>query len=68
MDNITAPNLEEYVHRRDRLAIALDQDGLDAFIAEPGPTFQYYVNVSQPEWQVWEIRFVNLILTVTRVR
>lgn len=36
----------EFVPRRDRLAQALVEDGLDAFLVEPGYTFSYYGNVS----------------------
>ncbi|KAF7881769.1 uncharacterized protein EAF02_006457 [Botrytis sinoallii] len=46
--------LSEFVQRRDNLAVALDSDGIDAFIVEPGYTFQYYANVSQKAWEVWE--------------
>jgi Xaa-Pro aminopeptidase len=42
------------VERRDNLAAALVQDGIDAFIVEPGYTFQYYANISQKDWEVWE--------------
>lgn len=35
----------EFVHRRDRLAQALVEDGLDAFLVEPGYTFSYFGNV-----------------------
>ncbi|KAI9731569.1 MAG: hypothetical protein M1834_004689 [Cirrosporium novae-zelandiae] len=44
----------EYVQRRDRLAVALERDGVSAFVVEPGYTFKYYANVSQPKWEVWE--------------
>lgn len=44
----------EFVSRRDRLAQALVDDRIDVFAVEPGYTFQYYVNVSQPDWEVWE--------------
>lgn len=44
----------EFVARRDRLAQALVEDGLDAFLVEPGYTFSYFANVTQPEWEVWE--------------
>ena len=44
--------IPEFVSRRDRLAQALDADGLDAFLVEPGYTFTYYANVSQPDWEV----------------
>jgi hypothetical protein len=42
--------LSEFVQRRDNLAKALVEDGVDAFVVEPGYTFQYYANVSQPDW------------------
>ncbi|CAI6299986.1 unnamed protein product [Periconia digitata] len=48
------PPLEEYVLRRNNLAKALVADGIDAFVVEPGYTFSYYANVTQPEWEVWE--------------
>ena len=42
------------MNRRQRLAAALLADRIDAFIVEPGYTFQYYANVSQRDWEVWE--------------
>ncbi|KAF2714854.1 Creatinase/aminopeptidase [Pleomassaria siparia CBS 279.74] len=48
------PPLDEYVIRRNNLAKALVADGVDAFVVEPGYTFSYYANVTQPEWEVWE--------------
>ena len=45
---------DEFVNRRQRLATALHVDGVDAYIVEPGYTFQYYANVSQKDWEVWE--------------
>lgn len=44
--------IQEFVSRRDRLARALDSEGFDAFLVEPGYTFSYYANVSQPQWEV----------------
>lgn len=44
----------EFVFRRDRLAQALYNEGLDAFLVEPGYTFSYYANITQPDWEVWE--------------
>jgi Xaa-Pro aminopeptidase len=29
-------------------------DKVDAFVVEPGYTFQYYANISQRDWEVWE--------------
>jgi hypothetical protein len=36
----------EFLERRDRLARALAKDGVDAFVVEPGFTFQYAVSLS----------------------
>ena len=46
--------MEEFVQRRNRLAEALVADRVDAFIVEPGYTFQYHANISQKDWEVWE--------------
>ncbi|KAK6393391.1 hypothetical protein LTR65_002682 [Meristemomyces frigidus] len=46
--------VSEFVGRRNRLAHALVEDGLDAFIVEPGYTFSYYANITQQQWEVWE--------------
>lgn len=48
-------SFSEYQSRRDRLANALVADGADAFLVEPGYTFKYYGNISQVEWEVWEV-------------
>ena len=48
-------SLEDFEERRDRLAHALVTESVDAFVVEPGYTFKYYGNVSQPEWEVWEV-------------
>ena len=54
LEGVKRPPLEEYVTRRDNLAKALVSDGVDAFVVEPGYTFTYYANVTQPQWEVWE--------------
>ncbi|KPI42124.1 putative peptidase [Cyphellophora attinorum] len=46
--------VSEFIQRQDRLAAVLYQTGIDAFIVEPGYTFQYYSNVSQQDWEPWE--------------
>jgi hypothetical protein len=46
LDNAVPIQAEEFIQRRDRLANALVIDGVDAFVVEPGYTFQY-VNCSQ---------------------
>lgn len=55
LDTATPIAVEEFDERRNRLARALVADGADAFVVEPGYTFKYYANVSQPEWEVWEV-------------
>ncbi|THV45481.1 hypothetical protein BGAL_0483g00040 [Botrytis galanthina] len=57
--------LSEFVQRRDNLAVALDNDGIDAFIVEPGYTFQYYANVSQKAWEVWEPEERPFLMIIT---
>lgn len=47
--------VRDFQERRDRLAEALVAEDTDAFVVEPGYTFKYYGNVSQPEWEVWEV-------------
>ena len=48
-------NVADFEERRQRLAEALVAEEADAFVVEPGYTFKYYGNVSQPEWEVWEV-------------
>ncbi|KAI1411797.1 Prolidase/Aminopeptidase P-like protein [Hypoxylon sp. FL1857] len=45
---------DEFLERRDRLAQALVASEVDAFVLEPGYTFQYYANTSQSDWEPWE--------------
>ncbi|KAJ5912395.1 hypothetical protein N7504_001278 [Penicillium tannophilum] len=52
--NVEPIAVSDFEERRDRLAQALVAEGVDAFVVEPGYTFKYYGNVSQPEWEVWE--------------
>ena len=41
LDNARPIEAEEFLQRRDKLANALVADGVDAFVLEPGYTFQY---------------------------
>lgn len=54
LDSASPLPVSEYVERRDNLAAALVADEIDAFLVEPGYTFQYYANISQKDWEVWE--------------
>ncbi|EIM87180.1 Creatinase/aminopeptidase [Stereum hirsutum FP-91666 SS1] len=51
---VEALPVEEYIERRDRLARALVEEGLDAFVGEPGFTEVYYTNLSSFQWESWE--------------
>ncbi|KAL7787888.1 peptidase M24, structural domain-containing protein [Trichoderma ceciliae] len=54
LDNAQPIQAAEFLQRRDRLAQALARDNVDAFVLEPGYTFQYYGNISQVDWEPWE--------------
>ncbi|KAH5148959.1 hypothetical protein HBH70_033560 [Parastagonospora nodorum] len=54
LDTAERPPLDEYVLRRNNLAKALVAEGVDAFVVEPGYTFSYYANITQPQWESWE--------------
>jgi Xaa-Pro aminopeptidase len=54
LDTAERPPTAEYALRRNNLAKALVAESIDAFIAEPGFTFSYYANITQPQWEPWE--------------
>lgn len=41
LDNIKGIPAREFLHRRDKLAQVLHNEGVEAFVAEPGFTFEY---------------------------
>ncbi|KAM0810225.1 hypothetical protein AB5N19_10573 [Seiridium cardinale] len=55
---------DEFLERRDRLARALHKESVDAFVLEPGYTFQYYGNISQPDWEPWEAEERPFLLVI----
>ncbi|KAI1805082.1 Prolidase/Aminopeptidase P-like protein [Daldinia bambusicola] len=68
LDGASPISKYEFLERRDRLARALVASDVDAFVLEPGYTFQYYANVSQHDWEPWEPEerpFLMIILPVT---
>ncbi|KAH6894218.1 peptidase M24, structural domain-containing protein [Thelonectria olida] len=68
LDDAVPIGAQEFIHRRDRLAQALAVNGVDAFVLEPGYTFQYYGNTSQVDWEPWEPEerpFLMLIMPET---
>lgn len=54
LENARPIEAQEFLDRRDNLARAVHVTGVDAFVLEPGYTFQYYANISQPDWEPWE--------------
>lgn len=54
LDTAERPPVNEYILRRNNLAKALAVEKIDAFVVEPGYTFSYYANITQPQWEVWE--------------
>lgn len=54
LDTAAPLPISEFVQRRHNLATALVADKIDAFVVEPGYTFQYYANIGQKDWEVWE--------------
>ncbi|KAF8854906.1 Creatinase/aminopeptidase [Acephala macrosclerotiorum] len=54
LNNAAPLPISEFVQRRNNLAVALHTDKIDAFLVEPGYTFQYYANIGQKDWEVWE--------------
>ncbi|KIX08793.1 uncharacterized protein Z518_03450 [Rhinocladiella mackenziei CBS 650.93] len=54
LDHAVPIKTDEFIQRRDRLAVALVDAKVDAFAVEPGYTFQYYGNISQTDWEPWE--------------
>lgn len=68
LDQAKPITADEFVGRRDRLAQALAASEVDAFVLEPGYTFQYYGNISQTDWEPWEPEerpFLMLVLPET---
>lgn len=68
LDSAAPISASEFLERRDKLARALAADGIDAFVLEPGYTFQYYGNISQVDWEPWEPEerpFLMLVLPQT---
>jgi Xaa-Pro aminopeptidase len=54
LDHVEPITSTEFIQRRDNLAKALYLERVDAFVLEPGYTFQYYGNISQTDWEPWE--------------
>ncbi|ATY64214.1 Peptidase structural domain [Cordyceps militaris] len=46
-----AAEMDEFLWRRDMLAKVLHAEDVDAFVAELGPSFAHYANISQADWE-----------------
>ncbi|CAG8981734.1 hypothetical protein HYALB_00013942, partial [Hymenoscyphus albidus] len=68
LDSAAPLLVSEFEMRRNSLAVALEADSVDAFVVEPGYTFKYYANVSQPEWEVWEPEERPFLMVVQPIR
>ena len=61
LDGVQPIPEEEFLERQRELGRRLAKDGVDAFVAEPGGTTQYYVNVSAREWELSERPFLMVV-------
>jgi hypothetical protein len=66
LQNIPAISTEELLARQTLLGKQLQREDVDAFIAEPSGTTQYYANFSAREWELSERPFV-LVVTPTEL-
>jgi len=58
LNDVPPISRDEFLVRQRGLAGRLEREGVDAFIAEPGGTCQYYVNVSSRVWELSERPFL----------
>src|SRR5271169_939300 len=66
LHNVEPISAEEFRHRQDLLAEQLAFEQIDAIIAEPSGTTQYYANFSAHQWELSERPFV-LVVTPAKV-
>jgi len=58
LDDVRPISAQEFLARQDELAQVLKREKVDAFIAEPGGTTQYYANFSKLQWELSERPFL----------
>lgn len=61
LNDVAPISRDEFLARQGELARVLGDEGVDAFIAEPGGTCQYYVNVSSSVWELSERPFLLVV-------
>jgi Xaa-Pro aminopeptidase len=64
LEGVPPISRDEFLARQDELAEVLRREEVDAFIAEPGGTSQYYVNVSSSVWELSERPFLLVVTPV----
>ena len=63
LNGILPINRQEFLDRQQELGRRLAFEGVDAFIAEPGGTTQYFANFSNVEWDLSERPFLLVVST-----
>lgn len=58
LNGISPIDRQEFLNRQEELGRRLADEGVDAFIAEPGGTTQYFANFSNIEWELSERPFL----------
>jgi hypothetical protein len=66
LDGVQPISTKEFLGRQSKLANVLKDEDVDAFIAEPGGTTQYYANISKYQWALSERPFL-LVVTPNEV-
>lgn len=61
LDDVQPISAQEFLARQDKLAQVLKREKVDAFIAEPGGTTQYYANFSKSQWELSERPFLLVV-------
>lgn len=61
LEGVLAIQEDEFLARQEELARRLGEEDVDAFIAEPGGTTQYYVNFSSRSWGLSERPFLMVV-------
>jgi hypothetical protein len=52
---------QEFLDRQMELSMRLENEEVDAFIAEPGGTTQYFANFSEAQWELSERPFLLVV-------
>jgi Xaa-Pro aminopeptidase len=61
LNGIQPISRQEFLERQAKLSLQLAKEEVDAFIAEPGGTTQYYANFSDATWKLSERPFLLVV-------